>query len=367
MSSIHDPNDREIVVPEEVPGRPGFYYYPDNKELIVSKDGKVFDLVLNKFLKAYIVKIPKSKTLRQQIMIHRYNNGHTQKSIRYPRILARTFIGRPLCHIDKNYKDLNVNHIDLNALNNNLNNLEWCTCGENNEHSRLNDLSRKDQKAIEIKNIETKEIVNLRSIKQAASYLTKHAKKIEFETISYRLIEDPKGFKFENYLIRYKGCEYNWGDISSECIYRDATPNYRITICIKNISINLEKSFISTAQCAKYLGIERYSFKSIVARNSYKRMTYGNWLIKKSTDKDWPIPDLCILSKILTNDIRAIYLKNKSTNIVEVYPDIYALSDKYPIDIDAVLTSFSNNSPYETDEYVIDLFCNVSPKVSILS
>lgn len=40
-----------------------------------------------------------------------------------------------------------VNHIDCNKLNNNISNLEWCTCQENIDHSMKNRL-RKDTKKI---------------------------------------------------------------------------------------------------------------------------------------------------------------------------------------------------------------------------
>lgn len=46
-------------------------------------------------------------------------------------ILAHTFLTLPEGY---NYKDLTINHIDGNKLNNSLDNLEWCTFGQNQIH-----------------------------------------------------------------------------------------------------------------------------------------------------------------------------------------------------------------------------------------
>ena len=57
-----------------------------------------------------------------------YQINITNKCRRTHRLLAETFIKNP-----DNLET--VNHIDGNKLNNNLSNLEWCTHGENIQHS----------------------------------------------------------------------------------------------------------------------------------------------------------------------------------------------------------------------------------------
>lgn len=51
-----------------------------------------------------------------------------------------------------------INHIDGNKLNNNINNLEWCTVHENNKHALINGLNKNKSKltyedVLEIRNL----------------------------------------------------------------------------------------------------------------------------------------------------------------------------------------------------------------------
>lgn len=90
----------------------------------ITKDGKVFSHIRNKFLKYdlrnnyYAVKL-----------------GKYGKKIAVHRLVALTYIENVE---DKPY----INHIDGNKLNNNVDNLEWCTAKENINHAQMNGLMK---------------------------------------------------------------------------------------------------------------------------------------------------------------------------------------------------------------------------------
>jgi hypothetical protein len=80
----------------------------------------------NKILKTRI-----NKNNREQIML--YKNGK-RKNMTVHRLVASAFLENP-----NNYPE--VNHIDGNSLNNNVNNLEWCTKQYNMKHAYDNNLT----------------------------------------------------------------------------------------------------------------------------------------------------------------------------------------------------------------------------------
>lgn len=86
----------------------------------ISKDGEVFSLITKRFLSGTINFYGYSvHTLKDSLGKPRKMKTH--------RLLALMFIDGD--------KTLCVNHKDGNKLNNNLDNLEWCTLGDNNRHA----------------------------------------------------------------------------------------------------------------------------------------------------------------------------------------------------------------------------------------
>lgn len=88
-----------------------------NNNYLINKEGKVYSLYTNKFIKP-----TKSKSG------YLYITFNDNKKIRLHRLIALAFIPNP-----NNY--LEINHIDGNKENNNINNLEWCSREQNRKHA----------------------------------------------------------------------------------------------------------------------------------------------------------------------------------------------------------------------------------------
>ena len=103
------------------------YYQVSNKGRIKSLARYVYnkDGTVQRF-KMETIKTP-IKSTDGYLMVKLCVNG-INKTIGIHRLVAEAFIENP-----NNYPE--VNHIDTNRKNNNVDNLEWCTCSENQYHA----------------------------------------------------------------------------------------------------------------------------------------------------------------------------------------------------------------------------------------
>ncbi len=92
----------------------------------VSSCGKVFSKRTNRVLKTHI-----TKKGYEVFSTRLAGRAGPASLLRVHRLVALTYIDNPE---NKPY----VNHIDSNPLNNNVENLEWCTHRENTNHARAN-------------------------------------------------------------------------------------------------------------------------------------------------------------------------------------------------------------------------------------
>lgn len=89
----------------------------------------------------------------------------SNRTVRLHRLMAFTYVYNP----DPKNKTI-INHIDGNKLNNNINNLEWCTIKENNQHARDIGLTN-DNKPIKVRDYYTGEIKHYQSMAEFAEFV----------------------------------------------------------------------------------------------------------------------------------------------------------------------------------------------------
>lgn len=160
LHRVNNPEDLEIIYPTEVAGFPGFYYFPQDDRIAVSKYGAILNLKTGKLLKPVF-----AGAGRMQVLFT--TPGVKASSYSVHRVIATTFIGRPSRHLDKAHSELEVNHIDGERKNNRLDNLEWVSSIENIKHAHISGFHPKD-KPVLAKNIKSGTITVFNSSKACA-------------------------------------------------------------------------------------------------------------------------------------------------------------------------------------------------------
>lgn len=147
---------------------PGFFEIPNYNNYVISKDGRVLNIISKVFLSG-------SKNPDGYINIRLTNERGT----------LTWGLHRLLCYVFKNpgtdIIDLVVNHKNGIKDSNDLDNLEWNTYQQNSEHAGLNGLTTKCL-SVSIKNINTGEILKFPSFIKCATFLG-----VSKDTVNWRV------------------------------------------------------------------------------------------------------------------------------------------------------------------------------------
>lgn len=188
----------EIVIPKECKEHPGHYHVPDEPRIAVSPDGQFVNLRTNRPIKP-------GQIYDGYWKISIFYEGKTTNWYVH-RLMARTFIGRPDRHLDKDHSVLEVNHIDTDKSNNKLSNLEWVTPVENIRHAI--GLDRFDYTPVLCKHLINGSVVEMKSIKECAAKFG-----ISYRRLRKHLMSREAGTRTKNWFVFKYADDAPWPEL----------------------------------------------------------------------------------------------------------------------------------------------------------
>lgn len=218
-----------------------------------------------------------------------------------------------------------VNHIDGNKLNNNIDNLEWCTNQENIDHSFALNLS-KNKIEVSLFNKETNEIMNFRSIKELGKFID------IFPSTLIPLIKNSETNPiFNKYIIKIKNT-----DAFSEC---SNTRNFGRKIYVYDLVTGELTHYSSILMAAYFTGIRSLANESL--NEPYSKIGYIICSIEEKINKDQLVDkDLLLVERIEYLNIPY----RKRDNVYYLY-NYYSKVEKEFKTIDDIISYLNTEEP----------------------
>lgn len=249
------PNNDEKLLQNGFVRTRGFDRYAINRE------GVVFDLDRNRFLKAGY-----SDGYYRFTLVNGYGE---RKSVPRHRLVAMGFVECP-----ENGDDLQVNHKNGIRGDDRPENLEWVTCGENIKHAFLNGL-KVNVKPVVVENLVDGSLKVFETMKLCCEEFAIHK-----NTLTKHLTSEPWFYEHWPYRIFYKNEE----DRSRNNIRETA-------VYVRDMRTKIVTEFESIAKCSKQLGIDPRLIQSRINSKFTKVYSDGLQIRRKRDNPSWYDPE----------------------------------------------------------------------------
>ena len=372
------------------------YYYDYNKKLrlvpsfstiAVSITGECYNTNSCKFLNKYIGKTG-----------YEFINIYDPLMQKYRHIQVHTLVASAWVINNQNSENFVVNHIDGNKLNNNANNLEWCTLGHNARDGKRRMIDKRDYFIGKVRNIYTNEIMQFKTFSELGKFLNiktvcsstyfkgmriNHLFNDKYEV---RLIDDNRPWFYteenknknkSNYIISveepdgdivtlngiksftdYYNLPKGKTSINDKIkIFKERFPGFKINYCNLKLAQEIEvmlidgsiKTFKSRKDAAEYLHVSWNTINRLVIHNGTKSIN-GIRARTKCSDP-WPEE---VKDSYTTNVI--IKIIDKFTNKEYLYSSIKSVA--YDFNMTTRLVSRHISKPHPNDRLLVTILGN---------
>lgn len=306
---------------------PGFYRHPVLRDIFLSPLG---------------VCLSKSKCTPLKIGI----NGHgyyTCSSLRGSNLLHRA-VAETFLKIQIPGKDIIVNHRDGVKTNPSVINLEWCDHRYNMNHAYESGL-RSDNKHVDVRNLETGEIVKCRSIGKAAEIVG-----VNQGRICSHLNRGLHRQYTVNKIFEVKYTDEDW-ILTKNSIGKDGGPGSK-GVVVRKLGTKQYFLFTSAPHAANYLNIKPHMLYSHLNGGSVDMRKHG-YEVWYMVDIDVPITEMIDMRKprpvghVPRKVAPMVSVLDTATNKTTIYNSLREFTDKHSFNKDAVVSSIYLTGKYK--------------------
>lgn len=278
---------------------PGYYKIPNFSNYGISKSGHILDLKWARLLKL-------NRTYSGYVRVVMVSDDGQREGWSRHRIVALVFIEKPEHLKDYDYDSLVVNHKNLIPGDDRIENLEWCTHGENIRHAAANG-AFKGNVQVERRDPVTGEVLLFPSIASCARAIG-----VKLPSMNWRLGEGPDRVYPEGYQYRKKGDQRAWGDGNRDEFGRSKE------IQVKDLLTGEVFDFNSQRNAAEFMNVSEAAICEWL-NDPTQPVVEGLKQLKRPTQEWREVKDL-VLDYEKFSKRRAIAVIDASTLQTTIYP-----------------------------------------------